>query len=690
MLTILLATIAISLAVSYPLTALYRKDRSSADLVLFVALCTTAAAEGADLCAQLFPKELYFWKQIALGAESCLAPAWLCYSLVFSRERRLTSIPVLQKVIFPLSLLLIAVAVSLPVYNFFYSPDFSRELLLFLKTAGFYFYLGVVATLVIALVNLEATLGGASITSRWKIRLEVLGAGGLLTVLIFYYSQGVLYRTLDMHLTVVRSLAIIVAVTLIAWSRIRGGSGVKVVLSRQMAYRSFVLLAIGAYLMFIGLIGEGLKYFGEMFQRSMLVMVAFLAAITLLVFILSDKARRKLNLFLANNFYQNKHDYRTQWLEFTDRLSRTHSNRDVFSAILSVYCDTFGMRSAALYLSDKSHGIFFPADTVDLDDEGRTFSADDPAVANLLNDRGVLCLCEMAGCGGLDPDGYFRSRGICFLVPLFSSGTILDGFIMLGNQVSTDERYTYEDYDLMLTLAQQASSALLNMRLIDELAVAKEMEALGRVATFVIHDLKNLVYTISLTVDNARTYIVDPEFQVDMLETLGNTVTKMNALISRLNVIPDKKAAARERTDLVRLVNETVALVKRCEITSFMPPSPVEAYIDFQDIQKVVLNLVLNAVEATEGLGPVLVEVGVRETPFISVTDKGCGISEEFIRTRLFTPFQTTKKSGLGIGLFQCRQVVESHHGRIDVISTLGQGATFTVWLPNLQAGGTE
>ena len=232
----------------------------------------------------------------------------------------------------------------------------------------------------------------------------------------------------------------------------------------------------------------------------------------------------------------------------------------------------------------------------------------------------------------------------------------------------------------MQTLAQQASSTLLNMRLTDELALAKEMEALGRIAAFIIHDLKNLVYTISLTLDNARTYIADTEFQQDMLETLGNTVSKMNALISRLNTIPDKKGMPREKTDLMYLVKETVALVKRCEVTIF--GGSVLANVDRLEIQKVFLNLVLNAVEATDGKGPVSVEVGVQESPYIKVIDGGCGISEEFMRTKLFTPFQTTKKSGLGIGLYQCKQIVENHQGRIDVMSTLSKGTAFTVWLP--------
>jgi len=681
MLATLLTITAVSLALSYPLTTLFRKDRSLATFVLFVALLVTATVEVADFCAQFFPGDLYFWKRIAIIAESCLAPVWLFYSLVFSRERGLAAVPLFHKIIFPLTLSLIVVATFLPVHHFFYSPDFNAEQMLFLKTTGFYFYVGIMVTLVIALINLEATLTGASTVSRWKIKLEVLGTGALLAILIFYYSQGLLYRTLDMHLAPVRSLAIIVAIVLIAGSQIRGGTGVKVVLSQQMAYRSFVLLAIGVYLISIGLMGEGLKYFGGTFNRSALVTVAFLAAIGLFLFILSDKAKRKLIIFLTRNFYKNKYDYRSQWLEFTERLSSAHSNQEMLMAILSVYCDTFGMGSAGLFLCDRDRKKYFPVASMELEVGNRIYATDDPVISKLIEDRKVVNLCDGYGAEGLDQDGFFHSQGLCFLIPLVSNN-LLDGFIMMGTQINPDERYNYEDYDLMQTLAQQASSTLLNMRLTDELALAKEMEALGRIAAFIIHDLKNLVYTISLTLDNARTYISDTEFQEDMLDTLGNTVSKMNALISRLNTIPDKKGMPWEKTDLMHLVKETVSLVKRCEVTIFGPSSSVPVNVDRQEIQKVFLNLILNAVEATEGKGPVSVEVGAQESPYVKVIDGGCGISEEFIRTKLFTPFQTTKKSGLGIGLYQCKQIVENHRGRIDVSSTLGKGTAITVWLP--------
>jgi len=259
----------------------------------------------------------------------------------------------------------------------------------------------------------------------------------------------------------------------------------------------------------------------------------------------------------------------------------------------------------------------------------------------------------------------------------------LEAVLVLGRPVNQNEQYLYEDYDLMKTLARQAASALMNHRLSEQLARSRELEVMGRVSAFIIHDLKNLVYTLSLTVDNAQEHIADPEFQEDMLDTLSNTVNRMKVLISRLKNLPEKRSLELEQVNLYLLAADTAAMVPGNGSVSVGGSDSV-AEVDREEIQKVVMNLIVNALEATDGKGPVRVVVGTGSEPFIRVSDNGCGIPEEFLRSQLFSPFKTTKKKGLGIGLYQCRQIVEAHGGRIDVESTVGKGTVFTVWLPSV------
>jgi hypothetical protein len=88
----------------------------------------------------------------------------------------------------------------------------------------------------------------------------------------------------------------------------------------------------------------------------------------------------------------------------------------------------------------------------------------------------------------------------------------------------------------------------------------------------------------------------------------------------------------------------------------------------------------MNGIEASAPDEPVTIEVGYANAPFIRVIDRGNGMPARFLRTELFKPFRTTKKQGLGIGLYQCRQIVEAHLGRIEVSSVEGRGSVFTVW----------
>jgi signal transduction histidine kinase len=138
-------------------------------------------------------------------------------------------------------------------------------------------------------------------------------------------------------------------------------------------------------------------------------------------------------------------------------------------------------------------------------------------------------------------------------------------------------------------------------------------------------------------------------------------------------------------SDLNQLVDETienlngvlgVELVKQ-----FHPLPPI--IIDREQLQNVVTNLLLNARDAVSRGGQIRVETSQCDgRAVLSVVDNGCGMSPEFVRNSLFRPFQTTKKKGLGIGMFQSKIIVEAHRGNIQVESAPGKGTKFGVTLP--------
>jgi len=659
---------------------LYR-ERSRSNLFLCAALTITALLELFDLLSLTRPADAFFWKACALQAEAILPPLWLLCSLTYARQPGPWKIRLPLKVIIASTFLFSVLPLVLPLSDFFYAPDFPGERVLFLGTAGLYFYIAIMACLVAALVNFEVTLSNASPEDRWKISFEIIGLGTILTVLIFYYSQALLYRTLNLSFLQLRSFLYLVAVALMTYPllfrRGKSRSKARIQVSRQVAFKSVVLFAVGIYLVMIGLLAEGMQHFGGFFPRIVTISISFLMGIALLILILSERVRNEVKVVLHKNFYQNKHDYRTQWLRFTEMLATAKTLDELQQRILSAYCEIFGTGGAALFLYEETYGGYSMTAGYMMDRISDVVTPDNSLI-KIMKERSWVINVRDDSYEILEENGYFFGENSIFIViPLFN-GENLEGFIALGKYIITNETFIYEDYDLMKTIARQASLALMHQRLSEQITHAREIEAIGNVATFVAHDLKNLVSSLSLIVQNAGKHLHNPDFQHDMLMSLGSTVGKMHTLISRLKNLGEQEQINLQQVNLLELAEKTASLVIGNSIS--VSGSATIVRIDENEIQKVLMNLIMNGIEASGSDQPLAIEVGVSSAPFIKVIDHGCGMSVRFIRTELFKPFKTTKKQGLGIGLYQCRQIMAAHGGTIEVNSVESYGSVFTIW----------
>jgi hypothetical protein len=521
----------------------------------------------------------------------------------------------------------------------------------------------------VALLNIEATLAAAVHHRRWKIKFVLLGAVSILASLILYYSQSLLHRSINMSLASLRSSALLVGACMMWFSDLRRGSEVRISFSRRMAFKSVVLVAAGLYLVGLGLLGEGARLFGDELGRAVLLVISFLAGLGLLIVFLSDTVRRKIRLFLQLHFYGEKYDYRIQWVQFTQHLAAARTQSELQQAALSACCETFGIVGAGLFLFDHGRKLYLSASLVEMDFHEGGFGADSALVTALDLRRSVLRTADV------DDPSPWLARAV-FAIPIFRE-EMLDGFVLLGPPINPQEEYDEEDFELMDTMARHISSALLNMRLLEQLARSREMEIMGKVSAFVLHDLKNHVYTLSLMVDNAQKHIGNPEFQKDMVDSLGRTVGKMKILISQLKGLPDRQTLKREPVGLLSLAREATRPLPQ-ERLDFQG-TDVRVLVDSVEMGKVILNLCLNALEASTAGQSISITVGEEPEPFVKVVDHGVGIAEEFLAGGLFEPFKSTKTKGMGIGLYQCKQIVEAHRGRIEVRSVPGEGAEFVV-----------
>jgi len=223
---------------------------------------------------------------------------------------------------------------------------------------------------------------------------------------------------------------------------------------------------------------------------------------------------------------------------------------------------------------------------------------------------------------------------------------------------------------------------------------SRQFESFIRISAMLTHDLKNAIEGLSLTVSNMERHFDNPQFRSDALKGLTSAADKLKALVARLSRPLTSLSGEHKRPtriDLIPIIQRVLATTaepsrgKHTIVTRL--PSNLYALADPVRVEEVIENLVLNALEAmTDKGGTLTIEAGQTATgePTFSVGDTGRGMSRSFIETRLFRPFSTTKRTGIGLGLYTCREVIKASGGKIEVDSVEGAGTTFRVVLPSI------
>jgi putative PEP-CTERM system histidine kinase len=657
-----------------------RRCFTVATLFFIAALFGLAWLSFIDLSSLRLPERIYSLRSIGMPLEVVVVFACYFYAKTSFRDNSRIYRGVGFWIAVVLFFSLFVYALATPSLHLIFSPDFADERILFLTTPGFFIYLMMMLVLVFGLVQLERTLAGLHELQRWKVKLEVLASGLLMAAFALYFSHSLLFRSINVNYLPIRSVAVIAAVALFCYSRLVRGDGARLALSRGIAHRSFVLLLVGGYLILLGTIGGGLRYLNIGDAKVLINILLLVGSLVLAVVFLSERLRRKLKVLLQKNFYQSKYDYREQWERFSRYAAGGGSLTQIQNAILDHFCSILACKGAALYLYDDEQNHFSPAAAFNFPRDWRPFLADDPVMRQLGQKDWILNLRD-------DPPELQGSLletipepDLFLIIPLFFDDE-LAGFILLGEQINPDELLNFEDYDMLRMLARQSITTIQGLRLADQLVVARELAAVGKVSTFVLHDLKNQVSGLSLLMDNAAEHIDNPEFQQDMLETIGNTVSNMKSLIARLKGLKDKPQLAVASVSLGKIIADAVGTVGGVIHIDGKPE--VSVAVDEEEIYKVLVNLLVNAREASTDGSPVAVIYGADlARGWVKVKDSGCGMSAEFVRNNLFKPFETTKKHGFGIGLYQCQQIIAAHDGEILVDSREGEGTEFTLRLP--------
>jgi len=255
----------------------------------------------------------------------------------------------------------------------------------------------------------------------------------------------------------------------------------------------------------------------------------------------------------------------------------------------------------------------------------------------------------------------------------------------------TSVEVNWEVNDLLRTAGRQAASFLAQMQATEALLEVQKFDAFNRMSAFVVHDLKNIVTQLSLLLKNAERHSDKPEFQADMRMTVQHSVERMRQLMLQLRegATPPGTPVGVDLGGIVEKIRKAKAAQGRnvdIELGERLMTRGHE-----ERIERVIGHLVQNALDATESKqanGKVWVKLARHGgQAMIEVGDTGTGMDPEFVRERLFKPFQTTKHTGMGIGAYESQQYVQELGGKLLVDSTLGAGTRMTVQLPLFEAG---
>lgn len=246
----------------------------------------------------------------------------------------------------------------------------------------------------------------------------------------------------------------------------------------------------------------------------------------------------------------------------------------------------------------------------------------------------------------------------------------------------------WEVNDLLKTAARQAGAFLGQMQASEALLEVRKFDSFNRMSAFVVHDLKNIIAQLSLMLKNAERHRDNPEFQKDMLMTVEHSVERMRQLMMQLRegATPLDGPRGIDLVDVLRRIQSAKAGQGR-EV-ALTVDERVVARGHEDRIERVIGHLVQNALDATEHGGRVWIRVARQGThALVEVGDTGHGMSPEFVRERLFKPFQTTKPTGMGIGAYESFQYVHELGGKLSVDSAVDVGTQVALLLPLFDTG---
>lgn len=549
--------------------------------------------------------------------------------------------------------------------------------------------LGAILFAILGLLLVEQLYRNRLPARRWEIKHLCLGLGAVFAYDLFVYSDALLMQRIDPVLEDARGLVNALIVPLIAVSAARNPRwSLDVHVSRQVVFHTATLTGAGIYLVAMAGAGYYIRYIGGAWGAMLQIAFLFSASLVLLALLFSEQLRARMRVLLSRHFFSFKYDYREEWLRFTEALSQDGENpaRAVLSALGGLVKSPGGM----LWLRNEQ-GAFELAQRLHCPEPSQgLMPGDHPMLAFLHASGWVVDLDEQRAqperYRDFAPPRWLAEQGNAWLVIPLPLHQELCAFAVLSRSPLA-RALNWEDRALLRVAGRQAAAHVAQYQAAQALMRARQFEAFNQLSAYVAHDLKNLLAQQSLLLSNAERHRHNPAFFDDVLRTLASSVERMQRLMRQLR--EERHSGERRRVALAELLMELV------EAHAGRRPAPhlerieagLEVLADPERLGRILGHLVQNAQDATPPEGWVKVRLYREEQlAVIEIEDSGLGMSEDFIRERLFRPFDSTKGlTGMGIGVFESREFARLIGGDLVVRSRPGRGTLFRVLLPRAE-----
>jgi putative PEP-CTERM system histidine kinase len=547
--------------------------------------------------------------------------------------------------------------------------------------------------LLLALVGLaiiEQLFRNSSVSHRWATKYLFIGAGGIFAYDFYFYADALLFRGMNQQLWEARGLVNLAAVPLLAIAAARNRDwSLNIFVSRDIVLNVTTLLFGGLYLLVMAGTGYYLREYGGNWGRILQILFLALAVVLLTTVMFSGQLRAQMRVFLGKNFYRNKYDYRHEWLALTSELSRhSREGEQDYQRVVGVLGKIVDARAGLLWLKEGRGSIenvaAWQLERIEVIEPG------DSDLVQFLTHKGYLInLTELDSHAneyeGLDlPQWLQRVPGAWLIVPLFGLNSLL-GFIVLARPM-IKRSINWEDRDLLKTAANQIASHMAVLMTSSALAEARQFEVFNRLSAYMVHDLKNIAAELELVSRNAEKHGHNPEFLKDAFITMASASGEIRRLLEQLS----NKRTDEEKSVLIELAPLLQEVIEKRQDRLPSPSLVVDeaegcVVAVRKRMAQVLIHLIDNAQQATAEDGRVEVRLyGEEALCIVDIRDTGCGMDDDFIRNRLFKPFDTTKgNAGMGIGMYESREFIQRLGGDIRVVSAPGEGTLISLLIPS-------